>query len=131
MPGLENPERVKELIRGESKLELMKVVSPPNPSPVQTYPTMDAALQSIGGKESDTRKVLPYVERDDATNKAGNPTPADQRPTKFAVVEIPSVVDGGELRDAAAVQGRAGGSDYQISFAFKPAGAQKFGDWTW
>jgi len=129
MPGLENPERVKELIKGESKLELMKVVSPPNPSPVQTYNTEEAARQTIGGKDSDTRKVLPYVERDETVIKAGQ-QPADQKPTKFAVVEVPAVVDGGELRDAAAVQGRAGGSDYQISFSFKPTGAQKFGDWT-
>ena len=46
------------------------------------------------------------------------------------MVEIPAVVDGSELRDAAAVQGKGGGSDYQISFSFKPTGAQKFGDWT-
>src|SRR5215211_2006656 len=39
MPGVENPERVKELVRGESRLELMKIVSAANPSPVTTYPT--------------------------------------------------------------------------------------------
>ncbi len=48
----------------------------------------------------------------------------------FVIVESPAVVDGNELRDASAVQGRAGGSDYQISFSFKPSGAQKFGEWT-
>ena len=129
MPGLENPERVKELIKGESKLELMKIVSPPNPQPVQTYPTQEAAQASIGGKESATRKVLPYIERDETAAKPGA-TPDNKKPSKYVVVEIPAVVDGSELRDAAAVQGRGGGSDYQISFSFKPSGAQKFGDWT-
>jgi preprotein translocase subunit SecD len=129
MPGVENPERVKALVGETSRLELAKIVSPPNPSPVQTYPTKEAALQSIGGKESDTRRVLPYVERDDSPAKAG-PMPADQKPTKFVVVETPAVVDGSELRDASAVQGKGGGADYQISFSFKPSGAQKFGDWT-
>jgi preprotein translocase subunit SecD len=128
MPGVENPERVKALVGETSRLELMKIVSPPNPSPVQTYPTREAALATIGGKESDTRKVLPYAERDDAAKP--NQNPADKKPTQFVVVESPAVVDGSELRDAGAIQGKAGGSDFQIMFSFKPAGAQKFGEWT-
>ncbi len=128
MPGVEDPERVKKLVGETSKLELMKIVSPPNPSPVQIYPTKEAALQTIGGKDTDTRKVLPYAERDEAPKTPQNP--ADPKPKQFVVVESPAVVDGSELRDAAALQGRGGGSDYQISFSFKPSGAQKFGDWT-
>ena len=128
MPGIENPERVKELVGQTSRLELMKIVTPPNPSPVQTYPTKEAALATIGGKDTDTRKVLVYADRDEAPKTDQNPQ--DKKPSKFVVVESPAVVDGSELRDAAAVQGRAGGSDYQISFSFKPSGAQKFGDWT-
>jgi preprotein translocase subunit SecD len=130
MPGVENPERVKELVKGESRLELMKIVSQPNPQPVQTYPTKEAALATIGGKETDTRKVLPYTERDDSASLNANTAPQEKKPPKFVVVESPAVVDGSELRDAAALQGRGGGSDYQISFSFKPSGAQKFGDWT-
>jgi preprotein translocase subunit SecD len=45
-------------------------------------------------------------------------------------VEWPVVVDGSELRNAAATQTRGAGEDYQISFSFKPAGAEKFGAWT-
>jgi preprotein translocase subunit SecD len=126
MPGVDNPERVKTLVGSTSRLELMKIISPPNPSPVQTYPTREAALASIGGKESETRKVLPYVEREDATTQNATTKP----PPRFVVVESPAVVDGSELRDAAALQGRGGASEYQITFQFKPAGAQKFGDWT-
>ncbi len=128
MPGVENPERVKSLVGETSRLELMKIVSPPNPTPVQTYPTREAALQSIGGQESVSRKVLPYTDRDVSAANAN--LPPDQQPKQFVVVESPAVVDGSELRDAAAIQGRGGGSDYQITFSFKPAGAQKFGDWT-
>lgn len=128
MPGVENPERVKELVKGESRLELMKIVSPGSPSPVQTYPTKEAALASIGGKESETRKVLPYAERDKDTAQSKN-TPAEQR-TQWVVVESPAVVDGSELRDASASPARAGGQEYEINFQFKPTGAQKFGDWT-
>ena len=127
MPGVENPERVKTLVGETSRLELMKIVGQPNPAPVQIYPTKEAALQTIGGKESDTRKVLPYAERDETPKTDQKPSDAKKQ---FVVVESPAVVDGSELRDAAAIQGNGGGSDYQISFSFKPAGAQKFGDWT-
>lgn len=129
MPGVEDPERVKNLIGADSNLALMKIVSPGNPSPVTTYPTKEAAEQSLGGKVPANRKVLPYSERDEPTSAAS--TPADQKkPTKWVVVEYPAVVDGSELRDAAAVSRTGGQGDYQISFSFKPSGAQKFGEWT-
>ncbi len=35
-----------------------------------------------------------------------------------------------ELRNATAVQASGGVNDYQISFALKPSGADKFGKWT-
>ena len=128
MPGVEDPERVKKLIGSESKLEMVKVVSPDSPTPMQTYPTQEAALQSIGGKETDTRKVLPYAERDDAPNAAQNP---QAKPSvKWVVVEYPAIVDGSELRDASATTQSQGASEYQIAFSFKPNGAQKFGEWT-
>jgi preprotein translocase subunit SecD len=127
MPGVDDPERVKELIGKTSQLYLVKIVSTPNPN-LQTYPTKEAALQTIGGKDTDTRKVFPYIERD--SSPTANQKPQGQKPPKFVVVEFPSVVDGTELRDAAATQGRAGGSDFQIVFSLKPAGAQKFGAWT-
>jgi preprotein translocase subunit SecD len=127
MPGVDDPERVKKLIGEASILELMKIVSPPNPSPVQTYPTEEAAKQSIAGAPN--RKVMEFVEREEEAPKADQ-KPAEEKPKQWVVVETPAVVDGSELRDAAAVQGAGGANEYQISFSFKPAGAQKFGEWT-
>ena len=126
MPGLEDPQRVKDLIGAESRLSLMKIVSPGNPSPVQTFPTKEAAVQSIGGTIPSNRLVLAMTERDttDEANAAAQP------PKQWVVVENPAVVDGSELRDAAAVSRTGSESDYQISFSFKPGGAQKFGEWT-
>lgn len=129
MPGVENPERVKDLVGQTSRLELMKIVTPPNPLPVQTYPTEQAALQSVGGTLPPNRKIYPYADRDDAA-KTNPQNPQDKPKQQFVIVETPAVVDGSELRDASAVQGRGGGNDYQISFSFKPSGAQKFGEWT-
>jgi preprotein translocase subunit SecD len=128
MPGVDDPERVKNLIGAESNLSLMKIVSPPNPAPVETYPSKEAALQSIGGAETATRKVFPYSDRE-PTNAATTP-PGQAPKSQFVVVEYPPVVDGSELRDANAVSRTGSNSDYQISFSLKPDGAQKFGDWT-
>jgi preprotein translocase subunit SecD len=125
MPGVDDPERIKTLIGAESRLALMKIVSPPNPSPVQTYPTQEAAQASIAGAPN--RKVLVYADRDVAP--PANPNQPEP-PKQYVVVETPAVVDGSELRDAAAVSRTGNDSDYQISFSFKPNGAQKFGEWT-
>lgn len=127
MPGVDDPERVKKLIGETSKLALMKIVSPPSPSPVQTYPTREAAIASLGGTIPSNRNILLYSDRDTASNPS---LPADQQPKQFVVVEEPAVVDGNELRDASAVSRTGNDSDYQISFSFKPSGAQKFGEWT-
>lgn len=129
MPGIQDPERVKKLLVGESRLELVHVVSPSSPAPVQKYATREEALASIGGQESSTRKVLPYSERDEPTTASGQAENAE-KPKSFVVVEYPPVVTGSELRDAQAVTSRAGSEDYQIQFSLKPGGAQKFGDWT-
>jgi len=128
MPGVDDPERIKDLIGAESKLELMKIVGPPNPSPVQTFPTEDAARQSVGGTLPANRRIITYAERETTAPPAGQ-TP-ENKPKQFVVVEYPAVVGGDELRDANAVSRTGNEGDYQISFALKPAGAAKFGDWT-
>lgn len=127
MPGVEDPERVKKLIGADSNLALMKIVSSPNPQPVTTYTSIEEAKKSLGGTVPPNRLILPYADRDDATAKAADAT---KKPSSYVVVEYPAVVDGSELRDAGAVSRTGGEGDYQITFSFKPAGAQKFGDWT-
>jgi len=131
MPGIHDPERVKQLLKAESKLELVHVVSPPSPQPVQTYNTEEEAKATLGGTVPANRRVLPYAERNEPTS-ATDQAKSDQtqKQKKWVVVESPAVVDGSELRSAAATQSQGGGDSYQISFALKPAGAQKFGAWT-
>ncbi len=124
MPGVDDPERVKKLLNADSNLELMKVVGPGSPSPIQTYPTEDAARQSMGGAVPPNRRVMAYTQRDSSLPEG------QTAPKQFVVVEYPAVVDGSELRDANAVPISGNSSEYQISFSLKPAGAAKFGDWT-
>ena len=131
MPGIQDPERVKALLKGESRLELVHVVSPPSPAPIQRYTTKEEALASLGGTEPPNRRVLPYAERDEPTAAGGQSGDQNaQKPKSWVVVESPAVVTGDELRNADAVPTRAGGEDYQIVFQLKPSGAEKFGAWT-
>ena len=131
MPGIHDPERVKQLLKAESKLELVYVVSPPSPQSVQTYNTEEEAKASLGGTVPANRRVLPYAERNEPTSATDQAkTDETQKQKKWVVVESPAVVDGSELRSAAATQSQGGGDSYQISFALKPTGAQKFGAWT-
>lgn len=132
MPGIDDPERVKSLLSSESRLELMKVVSPSNPAPMATYPTEEAARASLGGIVPSNRRVLPYDERNEPTSAATTPDRKPGEPTAWVVVETPAVVDGSELRSAeAASAGPTSTEDgYHINFTLKPTGAQKFGAWT-
>ncbi len=125
MPGVDDPERVKRLLNADSNLQLMKVVSPPSPN-LATYPTEEAAKQSLGGAVPSNRRIFPYRERDRTTDPKNPQEPV----TQYVVVEYPAVVDGSELRDASAVSRTGNQADYQIAFSLKPSGAAKFGDWT-
>lgn len=129
MPGISDPERVKELLKAESRLELVHVVSPPSPSAIQTYFTQEEAIASLGGTVPANRKVLPYAERDEPTD-ASSTDKTTEKQKKWVVVQWPAVVDGRELRNAVASTGRTGGTEYQIQFSLKPSGAEKFGAWT-
>jgi len=130
MPGISDPEHVKQLLAGQSHLELVHVISPPSPAPVQTFMTKEEAVASLnsGGNIPANRRVLPYTERQDltTTDQSANVP----RPQKWVVVEAPAIIDGIDLSGAQAIPERAGGDRYQISFSLKKAGADKFGAWT-
>ena len=128
MPGVQDPERVKEILKGESRLELVHVVSPPNPSPAMTYATEAEAIASLnsGGTIPPNRKVYPYSERIEKTEDANQ-----QREKRWVVVETPAIIDGSELRNATAIPSQGGrADDYEINFSLKKSGADKFGAWT-
>ena len=128
MPGVQDPERVKEILKGESRLELVHVIGPPSPAPAATYPTEQAAIESLGGTVPPNRKILPYSER---IEKSAENDPNQQRPKQWVVVETPAIIDGSELRNASATPSQGGGADdYEINFSLKRTGADKFGAWT-
>jgi preprotein translocase subunit SecD len=132
MPGVQDPERVKNILQGESRLELVHVVGPPNPAPATTYPTEAEAVASLNsaGTVPSNRRVLPYQERiEKSTN--GPTDPNQQKPKQWVVIELPAIIDGSELRNAAAIPSQGGrADDYEINFSLKKTGAEKFGAWT-
>lgn len=123
LPNVADHERLKQIITAGGLLELAAVVSPPSPSPVQTYKTKEEAVISLGDRVPDNRRVLPYVER-------AEPTGSGSSEKSWVVVEVPAIVDGSDLRNVAAVELQAGSDDYQIQFSLAPKGADKLGDWT-
>jgi preprotein translocase subunit SecD len=130
MPGVQDPERVKRILQGESRLELVHVIGPQSPAPATTYPTEADAISSLNsaGTVPPNRRVLPYQERMDKTSAAD---PNQQKPKQWVVVELPAIIDGSELRNAAAIPAQGGrADDYEINFSLKKAGAEKFGAWT-
>src|SRR5437660_1006285 len=95
MPGLQDPEHVKLLIGSPSHLELVHVVSPPHGqvNEPQTYASEAEALASLnsGGSIPANRRVLPYAERGSTTGQDSNPNAP--KPTRWAVVESPAIID--------------------------------------
>ncbi|MDQ3010919.1 MAG: protein translocase subunit SecD [Acidobacteriota bacterium] len=112
MPGVDNPERVKELIKGQSRLDIRAVVP--------TTSKFDTEEQAKASPElNQDREVLPYRERRaDGTAEAG-----------YYIVDKSPVVNGSEVREARGQQNQGGGG-YSVNFSLKPTGAEKFGTWT-
>ena len=132
MPGVQDPERIKQILKGESRLELVHVIGPPSPAPATTYPTEAAAIESLNsaGTIPPNRKVVPYTERMELSTENSN-DPNQQKPKQWVVVETPAIIDGSELRNATAVPSQGGrADDYEINFSLKRTGADKFGAWT-
>jgi len=132
MPGVQDPERVKDILKGESRLELVHVIGPPSPAPASTYQSEAEAIASLNsaGTIPPNRKVFPYQERiEKSTN--GSTDPNQQKPKQWVVVELPAIIDGSELRNASAIPAQGGrADDYEINFSLKKTGAEKFGAWT-
>jgi preprotein translocase subunit SecD len=112
MPGVDNPERVKELIKGDARLEIRAAVPPASP-----FPTKEAAEASITSRE--TQEALFYNEkRADGADDQG-----------WYILEKSPVITGADLRSARGIPSQQGGG-YEVNFDLKPAGSEKFGNWT-
>ena len=115
MPGVDDPERVKNTLNAASKLEIRLQAKGTG-----TYPTKKegetAAAALPGG--AGQYEVLPYGARADigGTSHDG-----------WAILERHAVVSGSEMRDARAMSASVGAQNYEISFSLTAGGATQFG----
>jgi len=117
MPGVDDPDRVKELIKGEARLELKAVVPP-----ATLFRTEEEARASLGGTVPEDRQILAIHEK----RGGGTGTGAIDG---FYIVEKTPIVGGSDLRDARGVPAQQG-IGWRVAFNLKPAGAERFGAWT-
>ncbi len=129
LPDVADRERLTKLITSGGLLELVSVVSPPNPAPVQIHPSREAALASLGSAVPENRRVLPYLDRSDPLRDEQSPS-ANPQPSEWVVVETPAIVSGPDLRNALAAPSRISSDGYLIHFSLKPEGADRFATWT-
>jgi preprotein translocase subunit SecD len=114
MPGVDNPDRVKELIKGQAVLELKAVVTPGT-----LYKTEEEAKASLGGTVPSDRQILRINEMRTGGNSIDG----------WYIVERTPIVTGNDLRDARGVPSQQG-FGWRIAFNLKPSGAERFGAWT-
>lgn len=120
MPGVDDPERVKNTLNADSNLELRLLAKGTQSNP--PYPTREAAQAAamVGGGPEKT-DIFPYRERGDdgGVGQEG-----------FVVLEKSVVITGLDMRDASARASEYGGSAYEIDFSLQPNGATRFADIT-
>lgn len=122
MPGVDDPERVKNTLNADSNLELKLVAKGTQSSP--PYATEEAArsaAQTLPGGPAQY-EIIRYSERAGADG-----SPAQQG---WVVLEKIPVVTGLDMRDASAMANAQGGSSYHINFSLTPSGATRFADFT-
>lgn len=106
--------RLKDFLFKTYKLEYRKLVSPPSPSPAQTFADEEKAKAAATGDQ----EVLSYTEYEGVSEQ------------EFVIVEKDPVITGEHVRYANAVTRSDSDLDYQISFSLNEKGAERFGDWT-
>jgi len=117
MPGVDNPERVKELLKADAKLELKPVKT--GTQLFSTEESARAALAALGPAEQSSYEVLHMRE-----SRSGGASSVEG----WYILEKNPLITGADLRDARGVP--AQGLGYHISFQVKPSGAEKVGAWT-
>lgn len=123
MPGVDDPERIKNTLNADSNLEL-KLVAKGTQVPYPTKEQAEAAAKTTPpGNDPYTAEweVVFYRDRPDSGG------PAQEG---WVVVGKSPVVTGLDMRDASAMSNEYGGAAYQIDFSLTPDGARRFGDAT-
>lgn len=114
LPGVEDFDRVKELIQSTARLEL-KLVEPEKGGP---YPTQEAALEAFNGTIPEEFEILPYRDRDETRGQ-----------TSYMVVRKAAAITGQHLKNARRAQDPYTGKS-EVAFFLNSEGVNLFGDVT-
>jgi len=113
MPGVDDPERVKNTLNADSNLEL-KLVAKGTQIPYPKKEDAEAAAKTQPGGPTNY-EVMFYRERSETGGSEG-----------YVIVEKIPVVTGLDMRDASARSSQYGGASYEIDFSLTPDGAKRF-----
>jgi preprotein translocase subunit SecD len=114
LPGVDDPERVRNLIKNTAFLEFRIVRNGP-------FPNRQAALDSLGNPPSQEAEILPEDVRDKVD-------PSKVLETVYWVVDKQRTVTGRDLKNARPSRGQL--SEPIVEFSLNPEGAEKFSDLT-
>ncbi len=114
LPGVDDPERIKELIKSTAFLEVRLVAQNTG-----VYNSPDEARSSFGGELPRDVEVMPQDVRDENGRIVS---------TTYRIVEKRKVITGRDLKNAFASQGDF--NEPVVAFNLSPEGAKKFGDVT-
>ena len=123
MPGVDDPDRVKNTLNADSNLEL-RLVAPGSQLPYSTKELAEQAAATLPpGNDAYTAgyEVFFYRERVEPG------LPAQEG---WAVVGKNPVITGLDMRDASARQSQLGSTNWEIDFSLTVGGAQRFADAT-
>jgi preprotein translocase subunit SecD len=123
MPGIDDPDRVKNTLNADSNLEL-RLVAKGTSVP---YPTKEqaetAAKTTPAGNDAYTSQYEVVFYRD-------RPEGGGAAQEGWVVVGKTPVITGLDMRDATASSSQYGGTAYEIDFSLLPEGARRFADAT-
>jgi preprotein translocase subunit SecD len=121
MPGVDDPERVKNTLNADSNLELRLQAKG-----TAEYPSEEAAKTAMASLPGgpDNYEIFPYRERG-ATDEV---TPVADK--KWVILNKEVVISGIQMRAAEARTAQQGGGRYEIAFSLTPEGATRFADVT-
>jgi preprotein translocase subunit SecD len=112
LPGVDDPARVKDIIKTTAQLQFRMVEGAPAPTAEAAYAAVPAALR-------EQVDILPMNQEDDMGRVTG---------TQYIAVNKNVPVSGRDLKNARVQKGRVG--EPVIGFSFTPEGSPKFGELT-
>ncbi|HEY0787081.1 MAG TPA: protein translocase subunit SecD [Thermoanaerobaculia bacterium] len=115
LPGVDDPQRVKEIIRTTAQLQF-RLVEPPQGG---TWPDAQSAYNALPPELRDQVDILPVDARDEFGRVTGR---------QFMAIRKSAPVTGRDLKTARVQKGQLG--EPTIGFSLTPEGGQKFKDLT-